>query len=174
MKLEFVEVAGFRGFRDKTRFDIPPGFAVLVGRNGAGKSTVLDAVDFALTGTINKFDVKTAKGGGLDEHIWWVGDGKAEEHYVSVGFTDSDDKKLVFTRDRSGNHPNPADIVQGLCVNGGGEPMSVETLMQTSLIRDERIGAFSLDLPEQPRFAYARAAIAGIGGRAYPQRTDWR
>jgi chromosome segregation protein len=52
MKLDFVEIAGFRGFRDKMRFDLPPGFAVLCGRNGAGKSTVLDAIDFALTGTI--------------------------------------------------------------------------------------------------------------------------
>jgi len=49
MKLEFVEISGFRGFRDKTRFEFPLGFAVLSGGNGAGKSTVLDAVDFALT-----------------------------------------------------------------------------------------------------------------------------
>jgi DNA repair exonuclease SbcCD ATPase subunit len=28
---------------------------VLNGRNGSGKSTVLDAIDFAITGTINKF-----------------------------------------------------------------------------------------------------------------------
>jgi DNA repair exonuclease SbcCD ATPase subunit len=74
MKLEYVELAGFRGFRDKTRFDLPPGFVVLSGRNGTGKSTLLDGVDFALTGTINKFAVKEAKGGGLQDHIWWVGD----------------------------------------------------------------------------------------------------
>ena len=77
MKLEFVELAGFRGFRDKVRLDLPSGFVVLTGRNGAGKSTVLDAIDFALTGTINKFVVRGARGGGLDEHIWWVGTGKA-------------------------------------------------------------------------------------------------
>ena len=85
MKLEFVEIAGFRGFRDKTRFDLPPGFAVLCGRNGAGKSTVLDAIDFALTGTINKFSVRAARGGGLEDHIWWVGSGTPEANYVSVG-----------------------------------------------------------------------------------------
>ena len=67
MKLDYVELAGFRGFRDKTRFDLPSGFAVLSGRNGTGKSTLLDAVDFALTGTINKFGVTEAKGGGLLE-----------------------------------------------------------------------------------------------------------
>ena len=48
---------------------VPPGFMVIVGRNGVGKSTILDAVDFALTGTINKFDVERARGGGLLEHL---------------------------------------------------------------------------------------------------------
>ena len=63
MRLAFIEIAGFRGFKDKTRFDLPAGFAVLTGRNGVGKSTVLDAVDFVLTGTINKYVVTGAKGG---------------------------------------------------------------------------------------------------------------
>ena len=90
MKLAFVEIAGFRGFKDKTRFELPTGFAVLTGRNGVGKSTVLDAVDFALTGTINKYEVTAAKGGGLDDHIWWVGDGAASDHYVTIGFAEDD------------------------------------------------------------------------------------
>ena len=54
MRFSYVEVAGFRGFKDATRFDFPAGFVVLTGRNGAGKSTVLDAIDFAFTGTIDK------------------------------------------------------------------------------------------------------------------------
>jgi hypothetical protein len=44
MKLAYVEVAGFRGFKDSTRFDFPAGFVVLTGRNGVGKSTILDAI----------------------------------------------------------------------------------------------------------------------------------
>jgi chromosome segregation protein len=76
MKLEFIEVSGFRGFRDPARVNLPTGFAVFSGRNGVGKSTLLDAVDFALTGTINKFEVKNARGGGLDEHICGSGQEK--------------------------------------------------------------------------------------------------
>src|SRR5258707_604537 len=102
MKLEFVEISGFRGFCDKTRFEFPTGFAVFSGRNGAGKSTVLDAVDFALTGTIDKFSVKTARGGGLEEHLWWVGDGTPGAHYVAVGFADGDAKPFTVTRSREG------------------------------------------------------------------------
>lgn len=100
MKLAYVEVAGFRGFKDSTRFDFPAGFVVLTGRNGVGKSTILDAIDFALTGTINKYAVKGAKGGGLESHIWWVGDGAAQRHYVSVGFTGADGEEVSITRSR--------------------------------------------------------------------------
>jgi predicted ATP-dependent endonuclease of OLD family len=39
MKLDFIEVCGFRGFRDKIRVDFGSGFTVLSGRNGVGKST---------------------------------------------------------------------------------------------------------------------------------------
>ena len=100
MKLQFVEMAGFRGFREKMRFDLATGFTVLSGRNGTGKSTLLDAVDYALTGTINKFSVKEAKGGGLQAHLWWVGDGQAAAHYVSVGFIDDIGNQFVITRSR--------------------------------------------------------------------------
>src|SRR5215472_2761649 len=113
MKLLFVELSGFRGFREKTRFEFPRGFTVLSGRNGAGKSTVLDAIDYALTGTINKFLVKGAKGGGLDDHIWWVGPEKPESYSVSVGFVDDRDRSFVVTRTREGgSNVNHQRIVQ--------------------------------------------------------------
>ena len=47
MILEFVELCGFRGFRDKVRVDFGRGFTVITGRNGVGKSTLCDAVEFA-------------------------------------------------------------------------------------------------------------------------------
>src|SRR2546425_7092436 len=172
MKLEFVELAGFRGFRDKTRFQLPAGFTVLTGRNGVGKSTVLDAIDFAITGTINKFSVKGARGGGLDEHIWWVGAGKAEAHYVSVGFIYDNGERLVVHRSRErGCDTQPQEIVKRLCSEGAAGRASIETLMQTTLIRDELIAALSLDLPEQARFAAVRAAIGGMAGPDYSERT---
>lgn len=172
MKLSFVEVAGFRGFRDKTRLDIPSGFAVLSGRNGSGKSTVLDAIDYAVSGTINKFSVREARGGGLDDHIWWVGTGKAESYYVSVGFVGKDSDPFVVTRDRDrGCNMQPEQIAERLYVPGGASRASIETLMQTTLIRDELIASLSLDLPEQARFAAVRAAIGGMVGPDYSQRT---
>lgn len=172
MKLEYVEMAGFRGFRDKTRFEFPAGFVVFSGRNGAGKSTVLDAVDFAISGTINKFSVTAARGGGLDEHIWWVGEGKAESNFVSVGFITESGRRFTITRSRERRLQDEAGMVPILCGGGAGtSAASVETLMQTTLIRDESIVALSVDLPEQARFAAVRAAIGGLVGPDHSQRT---
>jgi chromosome segregation protein len=171
MKLEYVEMAGFRGFRDKVRFNLPSGFAVLSGRNGTGKSTLLDAVDFALTGTINKFTVTEAKGGGLEEHIWWVGEGIAAEHYVTVGFIDDKDERFTVTRSRERGCEQDAQLImRSMCM--GEVSSSINDLMQSSLIRDERISALSLDLPEQARFTALRAAIGGLVGPDYSRRTE--
>jgi chromosome segregation protein len=172
MKLTFVEIAGFRGFKDKTLFELPGGFAVLTGRNGAGKSTVLDAVDFVLTGTINKYAVKGAKGGGLEDHIWWVGEGVPESQYVSVGLIDENGKELVITRSRERGLDTPEDdIARVLCDTESCARAWPETLMQTTLIRDETIAGLSLDLPEQARFAAVRAAIGGLAGPDHTGRT---
>jgi chromosome segregation protein len=172
MKLEFVEISGFRGFRNKVRFDLAAGFTVLNGHNGTGKSTVLDAIDFALTGTINKFNVKAAKGGGLDEHIWWVGSGNAESHSVSVGFVNEAEESFVVTRSReSGCTVRPSEILTRLCSPRSTHEASIETLLRTTLIRDEFIAGLSLDLPEQTRFSLVKEAIGSMAGPDYSERT---
>jgi DNA repair exonuclease SbcCD ATPase subunit len=172
MKLEFVEISGFRGFREKVRIEFGRGFTVLNGHNGTGKSTVLDAVDFALTGTINKFSVTAAKGGGLDEHIWWVGSGKAQAHSVSVGFASDSGKGFVVTRSREGGCTlQDSEILARLCSERSAHKASVETLLKTTLIRDEFIAGLSLDLPEQMRFTLVREAIGSLVGPDYSVRT---
>ena len=54
MKIEYVELCGFRGFREKTRIDIPTGFAVISGQNGVGKSTIFDAIRICPHGHADK------------------------------------------------------------------------------------------------------------------------
>lgn len=172
MKVSYVEVAGFRGFKSPVRFDFPAGFVVLTGRNGVGKSTVLDAIDFALTGTINKFTVKGVKGGGLGGHIWWVGDGEADAHYVEVGFIRSDghEVKVNRSRDRGLNH-NEAQLRDVMCMSNVEASSWPETLMRTTLIRDETLASLSLDLPEQARFEAVRVALGAISGPDHSGRT---
>lgn len=172
MKLAFVEISGFRGFKNKTTFQFPSGFAVLTGRNGVGKSSVFDAVDFALTGTINKYQVREARGGGLVDHIWWLGDGRPTEQYVLIGFSDEHGNRFQIRRSRDkGLEVQEAEIACLLCQPQLDIPHWSQTLMQTTLIRDEMIAALSLDLTEQQRFSAVQAAMGGLRGVDHSERT---
>ena len=51
MRLRYVHLHGFRGYRKPVRIDFAESFTIIDGRNGVGKSTIFDAVEFALTGT---------------------------------------------------------------------------------------------------------------------------
>ena len=52
-----LDMDGFASFRDKTILDFTDtGYFVLVGATGAGKSTVIDAITFALYGTVPRWN----------------------------------------------------------------------------------------------------------------------
>jgi DNA repair exonuclease SbcCD ATPase subunit len=60
MRIVGVEVEGFRGFVVPHRFDLDASAVVLVGANGSGKTSFLDAILWALTGKVERIEA----GGG--------------------------------------------------------------------------------------------------------------
>ena len=165
MRIDYVEIAGFRSFREKRRIDFGAGFTVITGRNGVGKSTIIDAIDFALTGSINKYRVQNAKGGGLSDHIWWVGEGVPPENFVALGVVDDDGKRFALKRFKDGRVQQDQPGFERLLIkNGDGQPISLRKLSDTTILRDELISELSLDLSEQARFTAVLEAIAPITG----------
>jgi DNA repair exonuclease SbcCD ATPase subunit len=55
MRLKAIAIEGFRGFVDRAEIDLAADVIILHGPNGVGKTSLLDAVLWALTGRIERF-----------------------------------------------------------------------------------------------------------------------
>ena len=164
MKLDYVEVCGFRGFRDRARIDFGGGFTVISGRNGVGKSTLCDAVEFAITGLIEKYAVEKVAKESLADYLWWRGAGEPQAHYVTAAFISDNGEPFKITRTReSGADRSPEEIQAALCC-GPAPDDALRQLTRTSIIRDEWIAALSLDLSETERFDLVRSALGALEG----------
>lgn len=162
MKVAYLELSGFRGFRQRTRVDIPAGFLVISGRNGTGKSTLIDAVEFVFTGAIGKYPAESGGKETIRDYFWWRGPGTSESYSVRIGLQNEVGQtvELVRTRDGRLNVPD-SRLAELLC-----EPSfmdSAANVCRTSIIRDELITALSWDQTDTARFEFVRAAA---GARA--------
>jgi chromosome segregation protein len=169
VKLAHIELCGFRGFQEPLRIDFPDGFTIIDGRNGVGKSTIFDAVEFALTGTIAKYGDATAAGETIADYIWWIGEGKGPpDRYVEVSFRDGEDV-LVLRRTRiSDAEPSMLSAILDRLCDAATRPKSpLSQLCAASIIRDEHIAALSLDLKEADRYTLLRAAIGATDAEAW-------
>lgn len=164
MRLNYIEICGFRGFRDAARIDFGAGFTVLSGRNGVGKSTVFDAVEFALLGMITKYSTDKAANESVDDYVWWRGSGIPKAFYVTAAFRSDDGEDFVVTRSRDSDaNKTPEEIESFLC-KGPSPDNALYQLCRTSIIRDEWIAALSLDLSETQRFDLVRSALGSVEG----------
>jgi chromosome segregation protein len=161
MRLSFLELAGFRGVRSTLRIEFAPGFTVITGRNGSGKSTICDGIEYALTGAISKYVEGKERGESLEDYIWWRGRQPATERYVTLGVAAENGEVTRITR-RPGDATHAAEsqaLSSLLCSKDMGGREGLLQLCRTAVIRDETLAALSVDLTETARFAFVRAAI---------------
>ena len=171
MRLAYLDLCGFRGFRKQLRIDFAAGFTVISGRNGVGKSTLCDAIEFAITGRIDKYEVEKAAKETLVDYVWWRGKETPASHYVTVCFEDEHDVPTVLTRTREGGANLSAGEIEALLCVGASKPdLPLQQTCRTSIIRDEWIAASSLDLTEAQRFEFVRSSLGAIDGPDYASK----
>ena len=160
MRLLSVKVAGFRGVRGEITLTFPSGFAVITGANGAGKSTVCDAIEYALCGTLSRINPAKESGEGIAEYIWWRGKQKPTARFVHLELERDDGTIFSITREPSGlKNCTEQAIVDCLCDKSSRPADSVNYLVRTSVLRGEQIAELSLDLPEADRFSFVKACL---------------
>jgi chromosome segregation protein len=173
MKLAYVNLCGFRGYSNPVRIDFADGVTVLDGRNGVGKSTVFDAVEFALTGTIAKYGEAKADGETVADYIWWTGEGAGPvEKYVEVGFSDENGDLATLRRSQLAGvgADELAALLVRLCDTALMPKAPLSQLCAASIIRDEQIAALSVDLKETERYALLREAIGATDAEEWVER----
>ena len=138
MKLSYLDLCGFRGYRKRIRIEFADRFTIIDGRNGVGKSTIFDAVEFALTGTIGKYGGAKAAGESVADYLWWKGEGpRPEDYFVEVGFRDSDEE-ISIRRTQFGDIDGDvlAELSNRLCDRSLAPQSPLSQLCASSIIRD--------------------------------------
>ncbi len=105
MRLKSIDVAGFRGFASRRKFDLSADATVIIGVNGLGKTSLLDAVLWGLCGQVARI--------GTDEKLLSMYSETGEAR-VSVELTNENSEDISVTRTSDANS-------QSLQLSIGGE-----------------------------------------------------
>jgi chromosome segregation protein len=173
MKLAYIDLCGFRGFQRPVRIEFAPSFTIIDGRNGVGKSTIFDAVEFALTGAVSKYVDAKASGESVDDYIWWSGAAPIlGQNYVEVGFDDGVTTHKVRRTDREARSFQIGQLSDLLIDRQTAPKSAIEQICTATIIRDEHIARLSLDPKETDRFTLLRDAIGAIDAEEWIDRAQ--
>jgi len=97
--LNALELAGFKSFPDRTRFEFPPGISVIVGPNGSGKSNIVDAIKWVL----GEQSPKSLRGKEMADVIFKGSSGPSGRRQANTAevtiFLDNSDRRLRWESD---------------------------------------------------------------------------
>ena len=174
MRIARLTAVGFRGIRDQIDLDFPSTFVVITGNNGSGKSTICDAIEYALTGKLAKPYMHVEKGEGLADYLWWRGSANAPDHRVQLTLVGRDGTRLMITRtpDTVAVEPSSAKLSEQLSDPTSAPAEPIEEICLTSILRDESITDFSIDMKETERFQFVQDAIGVSSLTAIVSKTD--
>ena len=141
--LKALEIAGFKSFADRTRFDFPDGITVVVGPNGSGKSNIVDAIKWVL----GSQSAKSLRGKDMSDVIF-----KGSQTRKPAGAAEA----TIIFENADGNLPVDAEevhVTRRVYRSGEGEYLinnqAVRLKDVKDLIRGTGIGIDAYSLIEQ-------------------------
>ena len=173
MILSHVALSGFRGFKRPIKIEFSPAYTVIDGRNGAGKSTICDAVEFALTGNISKYLDASSARESVTDYIWWCGDSDEKvDRYVEVGFRNDSSTHCIKRTPFGATDIEMSDLIVKLVDVESAPPGALEQVCNATIIRDEHIARLSLDLKDVERYSLLREAIGASDSDQWIRRSS--
>src|SRR5438552_3885297 len=94
MQIARIELSGFRAFAGKQTIDLDADAVIFVGPNGYGKTSLLDAIHWSLSGKIPRL-------GGNDEYLVSIYSPSGEAH-VALELRDATGSHLTVARSFEG------------------------------------------------------------------------
>ncbi len=106
MRIERIELIGFKSFSDKTVFKLHPGTTAIVGPNGCGKSNIVDAFKWVL----GEQSAKSLRGGRMEDVIFAGSATKKTKGMAEVTLVLSDIVNNPSNGPDGNDKPIPAEI----------------------------------------------------------------
>ena len=170
MRIRKISLAGYRGVRGPLEIDCGPAFTVICGRNGTGKSSICDSLEFVLTGTLERYEEESERGEGISEYLWWRGKPSVPNHSVVMEF--EEENGSTFTLGRVEDSDATPKEIDRLCYKNLAPSDWVRQLCLTTIIRDETIAKLSTDQPERERYEFVLQAIGLANSVAVERKTS--
>lgn len=176
LRLQTLNVTGFRGFGQSVSFDLDADAVVIVGANGQGKTSLFDAVLWALAGEVDRLDTKDdgllslySRDGQMRVEVIFRADDGTRRRIVREFDRDSNTMSILW--DGGGGLPK-----RGLAANSEilaqFWPAALEAkdasqsfgmaLTRANYLQQDRLGQFIGDDSDDSRFAVL-AELLGAG-----------
>lgn len=101
MKIENISLCAFRGYPEETSFEFGSSNALIHGGNGTGKSSLLEAIEYLLTGCIHRLHGRSTAGITKSKHYPTRGC-DPDDTFVEAEFTTEDGTEVVARREFTG------------------------------------------------------------------------
>jgi chromosome segregation protein len=167
MRVEKIELNGFKSFGDRTVINLHPGITCIVGPNGCGKSNVVDAFKWVL----GEQSAKSLRGGKMEEVIFAGSQSKKPKGMSEVTLTVSglggtgDNGETVTSVTRRLYRSGDSDYMvnRSICRLRDIRDLFLDTgleLKSYSILEQDRISAILSAKPEERRFLIEE--VAGV------------